>query len=55
MWGHVHATSQSWYERNPEASGDLRSRFRQYSPRQHVAAWWELHVVTGFNSLRHHR
>ena len=51
MWGHVRATLQAWYERYPDVSGDLRSRFRQDTPRQHVAAWWELYVYTLFDSL----
>ena len=51
MWGHVRATIQAWNETYPDVSGDLRSRFRQDTPRQHVAAWWELYVFTLFDRL----
>lgn len=50
-WRAVRELLESWYARYPDDTGDLRARFRQDDPRQHVAAWWELYIYVLFERL----
>jgi len=50
-WGAVRELLENWYASYPDETGDLRMRFRQDDPRQHVAAWWELYIYVLFERL----
>ncbi len=50
-WQAARELLDAWYAKYPDATGDLRARFRQDDSRQHVAAWWELYVYTLFVKL----
>ncbi|WP_052960269.1 hypothetical protein [Mycobacterium sp. EPa45] len=42
---------EDWYAEYPDATGDLRARFRKHDVHQHAAAWWELYVFILFRRL----
>jgi hypothetical protein len=43
-WSKVRAELERWYEVFPDDGSDVRNRFRNSSPQQHYAAWWELYL-----------
>lgn len=51
VWQRERELLEAWYADFPDASGDLRARFRSKDPHQHYAAWWELYVHALFVSL----
>lgn len=51
VWQRVRELLEDWYAHHPDPDGDLRSRFRDDSIRQHLPAMWELYVFTFFRRL----
>ena len=51
-WECIRSELESWFAEYPdEEKADLRARFRDKSPAQHYAAWWELYLHRLFSRL----
>jgi hypothetical protein len=51
-WGRVRAELERWFELYPtDEAAELRARFRQPDPNQHIPAWWELYLFHLFQTL----
>jgi hypothetical protein len=53
FWQRTRDLAEQWYAGYPDTTGDMRARFRQDDPHQHVGAWWELYIFTLFRCLGH--
>lgn len=52
FWERIRSELDEWFAvYPPEDAKDLRSRFRDQSPAQHYAAWWELYLHELFRRL----
>lgn len=52
FWRRVREQLEAWFdEYPPDATADLVGRFRDFDPRQHFAAWWELYIFTLYRKL----
>jgi hypothetical protein len=45
-WARVRDELERWYSEYRDNDGDLRKRFRNRRPGQHLGGWWELWVYT---------
>ena len=51
-WERIRNELESWFAGYPdEEKADLKARFRDKSPAQHFAAWWELYLHRLFSRL----
>jgi hypothetical protein len=51
VWTRIRDELEAWYSDFPDADGDLRARFRDRAPAQHLAAWWELYLHRVFSQV----
>lgn len=51
-WERIRSELEGWFAEYPvEEKADLKARFRDKSPAQHFAAWWELYLHRLFSQL----
>jgi hypothetical protein len=52
FWRRVRDQLEEWFGEYPkDVAADLVGRFRDFDPRQHFAAWWELYLFTLYRRL----